>query len=157
MCPDELISEADKQLLAELDRRAAPTRDQAAAALWVYGSVEDLVIQAGRWYLPTVAPLPAGGFSGVARQARERGLQYVEGFLLDVNYVLREAAWAANGDLIVVGTAGGLAFRGVPLRAGFADIVRKRSGSASVLHGQRLDRWRLLEFGFPRNALVDTT
>jgi len=121
------------------------------------GYTQDLVIQAGRWYLPTIAPLPAGGFSGVVRQARERGLQYVEGFLLDINHEPREAAWAANGDVIVVATAGGLAFRGVPLRAGFADMVRKRSGSASVLHGQRMDRGRLLASGFPRNALVDRT
>ncbi|MFC0436613.1 hypothetical protein [Kutzneria buriramensis] len=49
----------------------------------------------------------------------------------------------------------GLAFLGVPLRLDFVDTVRRRSGSASVLHGQILDRWRLLEFGLPRNAVVD--
>jgi hypothetical protein len=155
MSPDELITEADKQLLAELDYRAATTRAHAAEGLWVYGSVEELVLQAGRWYLPTVAPQPAVGFSGVARQARERGLHYVEGFLLDLNHEVQAAAWAANGDVIIAGTGGGLAFRGVPLRREFADLVRRRSGAASVLHGQRLDRWRLLEFGLPRDA-VDT-
>ncbi|QUQ65264.1 hypothetical protein [Kutzneria sp. CA-103260] len=46
-----------------------------------------------------------------------------------------------------------MAFLGVPLRTEFTEMVRRRSGAASVLHGQQLDRWRLVEFGLPRNAL----
>jgi hypothetical protein len=55
----------------------------------------------------------------------------------------------ANGGVIVGGTAGGLPFLGVPLRLDFVDAVRRRSGSASMLHGQILDQWRLLEYGQP--------
>ncbi|MEV6602849.1 hypothetical protein [Kutzneria sp. NPDC051319] len=154
---DHVLTSAEELLLAELDRRAAPTRAQATAGMWVYGSVEDLVIQRGRWYLPNLAPALVGGISGAATQARERRATYVEGFLYGVDDQVRTAAWVANGDVIVAGTAGGLAFLGVPLDLEFVDMVRRRSGAASVLHGQQLDRWRLVEFGLPRNATAGTT
>ncbi len=145
-------SPAEQLLLAELDRRAAPTRAKAKDALWEYGSVEDLVLCMGRWYLATVAPVPAVGFSAVVTQARERRGTYVEGFQFDIDYRVLPAAWVATGDLVMAGT-GGMAFLGVPLRLDFVDTVRRRSGAASVLHGQQLDRWRRLEFGLPRTAV----
>lgn len=155
MSPDHVLSSAEDLLVVELDRRAEPTRAQAREALWAYGSVEDLVIRAGRWYLPTLAPEPAVGFSGVVTYARERNLTYVEGFLLDLANAVQPAAWAVNGEIIRAGT-GGMAFLGVPLRAEFADTVRRRSGAASVLHGQSLDLWRLVEFGLPSTAMATT-
>ncbi|WP_043727733.1 hypothetical protein [Kutzneria sp. 744] len=56
MPPDHGRSAAEALLLAELDHRGEPTREQAQEALWASGSVEDPVIQAGRWYLPTWRP-----------------------------------------------------------------------------------------------------
>jgi hypothetical protein len=147
MSPDRVLSPAEEVLLAELDRRAEPTRAQAKEGLWVYESVEDLVIQVGRWYLPTLAPTTAAGFSGAATKAWELRARYVEGFLLDLDDRVQPAAWAVKGEVIVAGTGGGLAFRGVPLTRAFADAVRRRSGAASVPHGQKLDRWRVVEFG----------
>lgn len=105
--PGHVLTSAEELLLAELNRLAAPTRAQAKDALWVYGSMEDVVIDAGRWYLPTVAPVLVGGISGVATQARERRATYVEGFLYDLDDRVQTGAWVANGDLIVAGTSGG--------------------------------------------------
>lgn len=125
----------------------------AGAGGWKYGSVEDLVRLHGRWYAPASGELvPAVGFSGVASAAKERRAQYVEGYLLDAAHRVQAAAWGARGGEVVIGEAG-LAYLGVPLVERFRRLVCRRSGAASALHGQQLDRWRLLRAGVPSDAM----
>lgn len=150
--PGRPLTDAEQKLLAELDRRAEPTREMAAAAGWVYGSVEDLCVAIGRWYRPSTALAPVVGFSGAAAAAKERGALYVEGFVLDDEHQVQAAAWGARGDEVVIGPPG-LAYLGVPLTESFRRLVCKRSGAAAVLHGQQLDRWRLLINGLPPGAV----
>jgi hypothetical protein len=149
--PGRPLAAAEQLLLAELDRRAEPTRAMAAAGGWVYGSVEDLCIAIGRWYRPSTVLPPAVGFSGAAAASKERRAQYVEGYILDEGQV-HVAAWAARGEEVVAGPAGA-AYLGVPLTERFRRLVCKRSGAAAVLHGQQLDRWRLLIGGLPPGAV----
>lgn len=147
---------AELELVDELDRRAAATREMAAAGGWVHGSVEDLCLAAGRWYVRTGDELLAVvGFNGVANAAKEQRLQYVEGYLLDDERQVQAAAWAARGDEVVAGPAG-VAYLGVPLTEQFRQLVRRRSGAAAVLHGQQLDEWRLLRAGLLPGAAPQT-
>lgn len=146
----------EQELLDELNRRAAATREMAAAGGWKYGSVEDLMLQLGRWYMPATAELvPVVGFSGVATAAKERRAWYVEGYLLDDDHQVQVAAWAARDGQVVAGQPG-LAYLGVPLVERFRLLVCKRSGAASALHGQQFDRWRLLRAGLPPDATPRT-
>lgn len=153
--PGRPLTGAEHELLAELDRRAGATREMAAAGGWVYGSVEDLVLRLGRWYRSLVAPAPTGGFSGAATAAKERRATYVEGYVLDREGQVQAATWAALGDEVLAGPAAA-AYLGVPLEERFRKLVCKRSGAAAVLHGQQLDRWRLLINGLPPGAVPQT-
>jgi hypothetical protein len=153
--PGRPLTAAEQELLDELERRVEPTREMAVAGGWVYGSVEDLVLQLGRWYLPAAVMTPVVGFSGVATAAKERRACYVEGFALGADHQVRAAAWAARSDEVVAGQPG-LAYLGVPLTEQFRKRVCKRSGAAAALHGQQLDRWRLLIGGLLPGAVPQT-
>lgn len=83
--PIELTA-AQLALLAELERRADATRALASKADWRYGSVEQLVVALGIFFVPDPhQPDQLSGttpFSEVSTRASEQRLIYVGGFAL---------------------------------------------------------------------------
>lgn len=154
--PDEAsaLSPEQRELRDALEQLAAPTREMAAAAQWVYGSPAALVLDVGRSFVRGDQLRTVVGFSGAAAAAREMADRvYVEGYVLDTQRQAVPAAWAAVGEEVVAGPVA-VAYFGVPLSEGFRKMVTRRSGAASVLHGQELDAWQLLRMGLPQGALV---
>lgn len=154
--PDEAsaLSLEQRELRDALERLAAPTREKAAVAQWVYGSPAALVLDLGRPFVRGDQLRTVVGFSGAAAAAREiAGRVYVEGYVLDAHHQAVPAAWAVVGDEVIAGPDAA-AYFGVPLSESFRTMVTRRSGAASVLHGQELDGWQLLRRGLPRGALV---
>jgi hypothetical protein len=149
---------AERRLVTELTRRGKPTRARAAKAQWAFGSPEDCVVALGRLFspAPTMEVTTGSGFAGAAEYVRQhRGAVYVEGFVLatDDEQVVA-ASWAARGDQVMYGPAAEV-YLGVPIAESFRLAVRRRSGAAAVIHGQQLDRWRLLRAGLPPDAIVE--
>jgi hypothetical protein len=149
---DQLLTADQRELHQELERQAAPTREVAAAAEWVYGSPQDLVLDLGRFFVRGARFHRVGGISGAANAAREvHGRLYVEGYVLTYERMAKPDAWAAVGDEVIAGPDA-LAYLGVPIAEPYRRRVTRNSLAASVLHGQQYHDWRLLRAGLPPEA-----
>lgn len=145
-----------RRLTEELERRAAPNRERAVEAGWAFGSVEQLVLEYGAWFEPgdEVPGSEFTGFSAIAEAARQTRNCYVEGYALSLDGAVLLRGWVSTVERVIVGPAPHVVYFGVSLAERFRATVCRRSGSASVLFGQELDRFRLLRTGVAADVRV---
>jgi hypothetical protein len=143
------LTSAERQLVEYLECEADKTRAMAEAGGWVYGSVEQLVLDRGAWFVPAVGLAVDPSFSGPAAHARATsGLVYVEGYYLAGGRT-RLGAWSATPNGEIHQGPAAEAYLGVAMPESYRSAVTRRTGSAGVLIGQQRDGWRLLRFGLP--------
>ena len=144
-----------EQLTAALRDLEAPFRTLVDDSGWAHASMEGLVLDLGRWFVPAAdARLTQQiTFSVAASEAaRVSGGLYVEGYVW-VNDRPEPAAWCGVGDQVVYGPEAA-AYLGIPLAPHFCRRIQQRNGTAAVLMSKHPQLLPLLKEGPLRGSVL---
>ena len=147
-----------ERLREHLEQQARLTRDQAAEAGWAWGSLEDLVLAAGRGYLPAPTLREVTTGNDAAHAAADLHLTYVEGYVLTASQDVVAGAWAADEHGLVHVGPTGAAYWGIPLSERDRQRLRRRTGTTYALLDTAHDRharYAVLRYGLAGLGVAD--